>query len=112
VAKILADESARGGARLDFLYDRYIRPFARLLERLVADAPPHGKRRIDARAALLFLFAGMTAPFALGGLAAKQGGSPATSPRDLERYAATVAELLAYGLSPAGARRSRPLHAR
>ena len=34
-AKILADESARGGARLDFLFERYVAPFARLLERLV-----------------------------------------------------------------------------
>jgi hypothetical protein len=61
---------------------------------------------------LLFLFAGMTAPFALGGLAGKLGGSPATSERDLERYAATVAELVAYGLSPAGGARRRALHAR
>lgn len=102
-ARILADESARGGARLDFLFDRYVAPFARLLERVVDGAPKRGRTRIDARAALLFLFAGLTAPFALGGLAAKLDGDAAVSPPDLERYAATVAELIAHGLAPAGA---------
>lgn len=101
VAKIMADESARGGERLDFLYQRHIAPFARLLERLLEGAPARVKRRIDARAALLFLFAGMTAPFALGGLAAKLDGSPTLTDDDLQRFAATVAEILAHGLSPA-----------
>jgi len=110
VARIMADESARGGPRLDFLFERYIAPFARLLERLVDGAPARVKRRLDPRAAMLFLFAGMTAPFALGGLAAKLDGTPATTEEDLERFAATVAELLAHGLSPARSvarRRSR-----
>jgi TetR/AcrR family transcriptional regulator len=101
VAKIMADESARGGERLDFLYARHIAPFARLLERLLDGAPAHVKRRIDARAALLFLFAGMTAPFALGGLAAKLDGTPTLTDDDLQRFAATVAEIIAHGLSPA-----------
>jgi AcrR family transcriptional regulator len=100
-AKIMADESTRGGERLDFLFERYIAPFARLLERLLAGAPASVKRRIDARAALLFLFAGLTAPFALGGLAAKLDGSAVLRDDDLERFAATVAELIAHGLSPA-----------
>lgn len=102
VAKIMADESARGGARLDFLYERYIQPFARLLERLLAGAPAPAKRRIDARAAMLFLFAGLTAPFALRGLAAKLDGAAAAPEEELARFAATVAELVAHGLSPAG----------
>jgi len=112
-ARILADESARGGERLDYLFDRYVAPFARLLERLVGRAPKQSGKRLDARAALLFLFAGLTAPFALGGLASKldgdrrrrRGGEPhaaALEPRDLEHYAATVAELITHGLAPAG----------
>lgn len=107
VARIMTDESARGGERLDFLYDRHIAPFARLLERLLAGAPADVRRRIDARAALLFLFAGMTAPFALGGLAAKLDGSHEVTEDDLERFAATVAEIVAHGLSPARAARPR-----
>lgn len=110
LAKIMADESARGGERLDFLYERHIAPFARLLERVLDGAPARVKRRIEARAALLFLFAGMTAPFALGGLAAKLDGSPGLTDDDLQRFAATVAEILAHGLAPArgGAARRRP----
>ena len=73
------------------------------LKALAWAAPKRGRTRIDARAALLFLFAGLTAPFALGGLAAKLDGDAAVSPPDLERYAATVAELIAHGLAPAGA---------
>jgi AcrR family transcriptional regulator len=108
-ARILADESARGGARLDFLYDRYIAPFAGLLEGLLDGAPPNVKRRIDARAALLFLFAGLTAPFALGGLAAKLDGAHGVGEDDLRRFATTVAEIVAHGLSPArGTPRRRP----
>jgi AcrR family transcriptional regulator len=101
VAKIMADESARGGPRLDFLFDRYIRPFADLLENLLAAAPHAGESDIDARAALLFLFAGMTAPFTLRGLASKLDGSAATSERELARFATTVAALLAHGLGRA-----------
>lgn len=102
-AKILADESARGGERFDFLYERYIGPFARLLERLLEGAPGRSERRIDARAAMLFLFAGMTAPFALGGLASKLDGAPSAkgaTADDLQRFAATAAELVAHGLAP------------
>ncbi|MEW6267955.1 MAG: helix-turn-helix domain-containing protein [Thermodesulfobacteriota bacterium] len=109
VARIMADESARGGPRLDFLFERYIEPFGRLLEKLVGAAPrPAGRshaRTIDARAAMLFLFAGMTAPFTLAGLAAKLGGSAPASDEDLDRFAATVAELVAHGLARPPARR-------
>ncbi len=98
VAKIMADESARGGPRLDFLFDRYIKPFAGLLENLLAGAPQADERDVDARAALLFLFAGLTAPFTLCGLASKLDGSPAMSRRDLARFATTVAGVIAHGL--------------
>jgi AcrR family transcriptional regulator len=101
VAKIMADESARGGSRLDFLFSRHIKPFADLLEHLLAGAPQPGGGTIDARAAMLFLFAGMTAPFALRGLASKLGGSAAMSEKELIRFATTVAELTAHGLGRA-----------
>ena len=101
VAKIMADESARGGPRLDFLFGRYIKPFADLLESLLDGAPQPSERGIDARAAMLFLFAGMTAPFTLRGLASKLDGSAAMSERDLACFAATVAELIAHGLARA-----------
>jgi len=108
LAKILADESSRGGERLDFLYARCVRPFVALLERLLDGAPGAGGPAIDARAAILFLFAGMTAPFALEGLAGKLGRAPRAGRPDLERYATTVAELVAHGLArPARSKRGR-----
>jgi AcrR family transcriptional regulator len=103
-AKIMADESARGGPRLDFLFDRYIKPFAELLERLLDGPPKRDRRDLDPRAAMLFLFAGMTAPFALGGLASKLGGSAPLSDADLSRFAETVAALVTHGLASAGRR--------
>jgi AcrR family transcriptional regulator len=110
VARIMADESARGGPRLDFLFDRYIRPFASLLERIVALDAKDDQSDVDPRAALLFLFAGMTAPFTLRGLAAKLDGSKGMSERDVARFAATVAELIAHGLrrKSSRARSTRP----
>lgn len=111
VAKIMADESARGGARLDLLFGRYIEPFARLLENLLAGSAREDKPRIEPRAALLFLFGGLTAPFALAGLAAKLDGTGPIAKRDLDGFAATVAELTAHGLAPAGrGRRQRMTH--
>lgn len=102
VTAILVQESARGGARLDFLFDRYMKPFADLLARLLGS--PGGKLtgRIDPRAALLFLFAGMTALFAHGGLVSKLGGPAPTSEKDLAVYAESVAALIAHGLTAPG----------
>lgn len=102
VARIMADEAARGGRRLDFLFERYIKPFADLLENLLGEAPQPGRRRIDPRAAMLFLFAGMIAPFSLRGLAARLDGAAPLSEQDLLRFAATVAELTAHGLGRTG----------
>lgn len=95
VARIMADESARGGPRLAFLFEHYLEPVATLLARLVGDGP----RDIDPRAAMLFLFSGMTALFTHRGLAAELGGPAPTSPRQLTRYAETVAGLIAHGLA-------------
>jgi AcrR family transcriptional regulator len=113
VARIMADEAARGGPRLDFLFDRYIKPFADLLENLLTAVARTQREKIDARGAMLFLFAGLIAPFSLSGLASKLDGSAPVSERDLARFAATVAELTAHGLAPGNrtgrnARRRKP----
>ncbi len=98
VATIMADESARGGPRLDFLFDNYMEPVADLLANLLGNAEPHEAKDIDPRAAMLFLFSGITALFTHRGLAAKLGGPAPTSENELARYAETVAELIAHGL--------------
>jgi TetR/AcrR family transcriptional regulator len=98
VTAILVQESARGGPRLDFLFDRYMKPFADLLSRLLGERKTRPPSQIDPRAALLFLFSGMTALFTHGGLVAKLGGFVPTSDRQLSRYAESIAELIAHGL--------------
>ncbi len=98
VATIMADESARGGPRLDFLFDNYMKPLADLLANLLGNAEPHEAKDIDPRAAMLFLFSGITALFTHRGLAAKLEGPAPTSEKELARYAETVAELIARGL--------------
>lgn len=103
VTAILVQESARGGPRLDFLFDAYMKPFADLLAGLLGGGRARSSRQIDPRSALLFLFAGMTALFAHGGLVAKLGGIKPTTGRQLARYAESIAELITHGLkTPAG----------
>jgi TetR/AcrR family transcriptional regulator len=111
VTAILVQESARGGARLDFLFDHYMRPFADLLAGLLGERKTRPASQIDPRAALLFLFSGMTALFAHGGLVEKLGAFVPASERELARYADSIAELITHGLKvPArtsAARRTR-----
>jgi TetR/AcrR family transcriptional regulator len=99
VTAILVYESARGGPRLDFLFDQYMKPFAELLALLLGEPGRDRKSNIDPRAALLFLFSGMTALFAHGGLANKLGGPAPISDRELIRYAESVAEFIVHGLA-------------
>jgi len=95
VATIVADECARGGPRLDYLYERYLQPMATLLAEVLGDTPGH----LDPRATLLFLTAGVTALLTHRALADKLGGPTAASADDVARYAATVAGLIAHGLA-------------
>lgn len=98
VTAILVQESARSGPRLDFLFENYVKPFAHLLSTLLGSRDTRPPSQIDPRAALLFLFSGMTALFAHGGLVAKLGGVAPSSDRELERYAESIAELITHGL--------------
>jgi TetR/AcrR family transcriptional regulator len=111
VTTILVQESARGGERLDFLFDHYMKPFADLLAGLLGERKTRPASQIDPRAALLFLFSGMTALFAHGGLVAKLGGFVPVSERELARYADSIAELITHGLKvparPSPVRRRR-----
>jgi len=113
VATIMADESARGGPRLDYLFERYLKPMADLLADVLGGAQGREMPDLDPRATLLFLTAGVTALLTHRALAAKLGGPTAASEDDVARYAVTVAELIAHGFSgPKGAtpptRRSAP----
>jgi hypothetical protein len=99
VTAILVYESPRGGARLDFPFDQYMKPFADLLALLLGDPGEGRTNDIDPRAALLFLFSGMTALFAHGGLVTRLGGPAPTSDQELARYAESLAAFVAHGLT-------------
>jgi AcrR family transcriptional regulator len=95
VARILADESARPGPRLDYLYDRYMKPGMAVLRRFLNEARDQGLRDIDSRVALLFLLSTATAPFTHGALSEKLGlGAGAKG-----RYMTSLTELMLGGLA-------------
>jgi hypothetical protein len=73
VVRILVDESARPGPRLDFLYASYLGPLNDILSRFLAESGVPGIRDIDSRVAALFVLSAASAPFTHGALAEKMG---------------------------------------
>jgi len=103
VARILADEFARSGPRLDYLYDRYLKPSMAVLRRFLTEARDQGVRDVDSRVAVLFVLSTASALLTHGALAEKLG----LGARAQERYAASLVDLMLGGLAtpsaPAGA---------
>ena len=99
VARILADEAARGGPRLDFLYERYLKPGLAILQRFLTQARRHGVREVDPRVAVVFVLSTATAMINHGALARKLG----LGARSGERYTAALTELALGGLTTADA---------
>jgi len=95
VARILADESARPGPRLDYLYDRYLKPGMAILRRFLAEARDQGLRDIDSRVAVLFVLTTATALFTHGALAGKLGLGPGAQ----ARHTSALVELMLNGLA-------------
>jgi TetR/AcrR family transcriptional regulator len=112
IARIIAIESAQGGERLDFLYERYINPTIRSFGRFLDSAHEQGVRELDTRTIMLFIVAGVPALFTHSALAGKLGGLHADSTASVTRYANTIAEMVIGGLmgsvqhSPAPAARA------
>jgi len=98
VARILTDESARPGPRLDYLYDRYLKPGMSILRRFLGEARDHGLRDIDSHVAMLFLLSTATAPFTHGALAEKLGLAAGSD----DRYTTSLVELALGGLASSG----------
>ncbi len=81
VVRILVDESARPGPRLDYLYERYLGPLNDTLSRFLSESDVPGIRDVDSRVAALFVLSAASAPFTHGALAEKMGlgsASPGT----------------------------------
>jgi AcrR family transcriptional regulator len=73
VVRLLTDESARQGPRLDYLYERYLGPMVDMLSRFLAGSRTHGVRDVDSRVAALFVLSSASAQFTHGALAKKLG---------------------------------------
>ena len=73
VARIFADESARPGPRLDYLYENYLGPMVAILSRFLSESREYGVRDVDPRIAALFVLSSASAQFAHDALAEKLG---------------------------------------
>ncbi len=98
VARILLDESARGGERLDYIYDRFLKPGMDVLRRFLASARGRGLRDIDPRILLLFCMNVTSTFFTQAALAKKLGIPPQASGNTLNRHARALVELMLSGV--------------
>ena len=73
VARIFADESARPGPRLDYLYEQFLGPLMAILSRFLSESRAYGVRDVDSRIAALFVLSSVSAQFAHSALAEKMG---------------------------------------
>ena len=73
VARIFADESARPGPRLDYLYEEFLGPLVAILSRFLAESRAFGVRDVDSRTAALFVLSSASAQFTHAALAEKLG---------------------------------------
>ena len=73
VARIFADESARPGPRLDYLYEKYLGPMVAILSRFLSESRAYGVRDVDPRIAALFVLSSASAQFTHHALSEKLG---------------------------------------
>ena len=73
VARIFADESARPGPRLDYLYEQFLGPLVTILSRFLSESKAYGVRDVDSRIAALFVLSSASAQFTHAALAEKLG---------------------------------------
>jgi TetR/AcrR family transcriptional regulator len=73
MARIVADESAREGPRLDYIYESYLGPLVDILSRFLAQSRSQGIGDVDPRVASLIVLSSASAQFSHGALANKLG---------------------------------------
>ncbi len=98
VARILLDESARGGERLDYLYDRFLEPGMDALKRFLASARGRGIRDIDPGILLLFCLNVTATFFTQSALARKLGIAHPDSAHTPDQHAQVLVELMLNGV--------------
>lgn len=99
--RIINQEAARPGPRLDHLYERYIGPSSRSVEQALAELTKCGLARPIPPAAFYFLLThGVAGPLALSPLAERLGHTlSADDPDALRAYAEAVADVLIEGIA-------------
>jgi AcrR family transcriptional regulator len=99
--RIINQEAATPGARLDYLYERYIGPSSAAVEAALEELTRCGLARPVPAAAFYFLVThGVAGPVALSPLAERLGHAvSADDPDDLRAYAEAVADLLIEGIA-------------
>jgi AcrR family transcriptional regulator len=107
--RIIGQEATHPGPRLDHLYDRYIGPTTRSVERGLEHLYRAGRARHVPTAAFYFLLThGAAGPLAMGPLAGHFGPPvSAEDPDGLHEYAAAVADLLLHGIADTAPARRR-----
>jgi AcrR family transcriptional regulator len=98
VLSIIADESGRGGERLDFLYERFLEPAVEITGRFLEGARPHGICDMDPTFLALHVLSSTSLMFTHHALFEKLGYSSSPSPEMLEAYARSTADLMLKGL--------------
>jgi len=98
VLSIIADESGRGGERLDFLYKRFLEPAIEITGRFLEAARPHGICDMDPAFLALHVLSTTSLLFTHDALFEKLGYSTPASPEMQEAYSGSAADLMVMGL--------------
>lgn len=99
LAKIINQEAATGGPRLDYMFDRYIAPVTAVVADFLRDLEAQGRVRPLAPGTWHFLVMhGAGGPVSLGALAQRFGHAP-TTPEQVSAYANNVVDVLLGGIA-------------
>lgn len=96
--RILVQEAAGGGERLDALYERHLGPALAGVEAFLLRTSANSGRQIDPRPLVLFLAGGIPSLFTHAALARRVIGAEALEADGLDRFAESTTELLLHGI--------------
>jgi AcrR family transcriptional regulator len=98
LARIINQESSTGGARLDYMFDRYIWPVTKTVSRFLAGLEREGRvRHLEPGTWHFLMVHGAGGPLSMRALAEKFGGAPTTD-AEVRRSADKVVDVLLAGL--------------
>jgi AcrR family transcriptional regulator len=99
LAKIINQEAATGGPRLDYMFDRYIWPVTKVVGRFLERLEREGRvRHLDPGTWHFLVMHGAGGPLSLHALADRFGSAP-KSDEDVRRYTAGVVDVLLSGIT-------------